>query len=439
MVDRSNERFRSGKYCIWRILAVVCIGLAWTISLSPLGGPLYAEIFPTPNTSQNEILLQELDLSNVTVLCPYPYTYSADKQSCQLKCGLVPSTGKYIGIRVIYGIIGLINIGISIFAIYRSFMIRKTMKFQHHPIFIGILSNLLLACIIGIPDVIGVDIFYCENRDIDYDTLHESPPIQLHIMGALITISAIATRLWFVMAVTLILISVSFPMKDLFYSRRNRIVIIVVEIAICAVYPFLCALGPFIPFTGYKLSEEVLFPVPVNIIVSIICENVPHTLISGVTITVIVLIIYRIHSQVQIGAEKTGKPQAVHPIEKRLLFFSITYYILISIISVSIIYTFVQEHQLEHEFRDYLAMLTLRSLYSSHNSNSTIQNQTLTLLPRQDQLLVQESRVPFNFEFYGLAIRMIFILVLPVLNFPCKKLKCKKKKTSTIVLSNKVV
>ena len=426
-----NEISRT-KYYIWRIMVVLCIIPAWIISLAPLGGPLYSEILPKPNISQNEILLEKLDLSNMTVLCPYPFIYSSDKQMCQLKCGTVYFYYTYIIKKIIYIILTLINTGITSFAIYRSIKIRKELRFQHHPIIVGIFFNLVLSFLMGIPDLIGSDIFYCENREIDYDTLHENPPIQLNVMGALVTIFGNSTRLWFLMALVLILLSVSFPMRDLFGSVRNRIVILTIEIIICIFVPCILTMARFTPFTGYKLSEDVLLPTSANPIVSIVCGVVFHLTISSVTFTVILLIIYKIHSQMQLGAGMSGKPQSVHPIEKRLIFFSVVFFLMTLVISVSLITNFVRDNQLQHQINDYFAKITLQSPFYIPKFGSSMLNQTLSLLMPEDQLLVQDSVKPFVFEIRGLTIRMMFIFVLSMLNFPCSKMNCKKRREGNV-------
>ena len=414
------------KYCLWRLIAVMCIVFAWVATLAPYASPVYTKLIPAPNISQNGLLLEKLNLSNVTVLCPDPFIYSAGKQLCQVKCGTAFLGYDHYSKRCLYTIVGIINIVISVAAFIRIIKIRKELKFEHHPIFIGVIVNLIQSFVIGIPDIIGSDIFYCENKDIDFDFLNENPPIQLHIIGALVSLLGISNRLWFIMAIALIFLSVSFPLKDLFRPRRNRIVIGIVEIAVCFVYPLVGALSAFIPFSGYRLSDSVLLPVHTNRTLGTIFSYAPHLLISAVTITIIVLIIYKIHSKLQNGSDETGKKQSMNPLEKRLLLFSFIYFILIAIICLFLITNSIRQNRLEHELNDFFAMLTLRSPYNSYaTDSSSMLNQTLTLLTPEDQLLVQDRIMPFLFQINGMAIRIMFIFVLPVLSFP--DIRCIKK------------
>ena len=400
-------------------MTVICIVLAWVISLSPFGTSPFVETIPAPSISQNELLLEKLNLSNVMIFCPDPFIYSAGKQLCQVKCGTAFLGYDHYSKRCLYTIVGIINIVISVAAFIRIIKIRKELKFEHHPIFIGVIVNLIQSFVIGIPDIIGSDIFYCENKDIDFDFLNENPPIQLHIIGALVSLLGISNRLWFIMAIALIFLSVSFPLKDLFRPRRNRIVIGIVEIAVCFVYPLVGALSAFIPFSGYRLSDSVLLPVHTNRTLGTIFSYAPHLLISAVTITIIVLIIYKIHSKLQNGSDETGKKQSMHPLEKRLLSFSVVYFSLISIICVSLVINFIKRNHIE-EMNEFLAMLTLQSPYliQGNDANSSFMlNQTSTLLTPKDQLSVQDRTMPFFLGLSDIAIRVMFIFTMPMLSF----------------------
>ena len=423
------------KYCLWRLIAVMCIVFAWVATLAPYASPVYTKLIPAPNISQNELLLEKLNLSNVTVLCPDPFIYSAGKQLCQVKCGTAFLGYDHYSKRCLYTIVGIINIVISVAAFIRIIKIRKELKFEHHPIFIGVIVNLIQSFVIGIPDIIGSDIFYCENKDIDFNFLNDNPPIQLQIVGALLSPLGISNRLWFIMAIALIFLSVSFPLKDFFGPRRNRIVVVVIEIAVCIVYPLISVLVAFIPFTGYELSDVGLLPGTPKRINRLIFGFTTHMLISGVTITLIILIIYKIHSKVQNGADETGKRQAMLPIEKRLMFFSLIYFILLILIGMVLIANFISINRIRYQRNDFFAMLTLQSPYMSNAINSTsMLNRTLTLLSPQDQLLVRDGMMPFDFQINGMIIRLMFVTVLPVLNFTCCKIDCRRKKEKQVVV-----
>ena len=425
-----------GKLCLWRTLSGVCIFTSWFVSLMALPAPLFNHLTPELNASINEVLLDKLNLSNYTVSCPEHYIYKEGIQRCQLVCGnykiLFPQLNLFK--RLFISAIAIVNIGITLLASIRWVRIRKQTKFQHHPIIIGVLVNLLQAFIMGIPDIIGGDIIYCGGKEIDYGTFNNIPTLQLHLLGGILSFLGLSNRLWFTSALVLILVSVSFPLRDLFGTNKKRTIIITIEVIICVVYPMVCALVPFVPFSGYRLSQEILLPLPANSIISIICSSLPHLLISPVTMTLVVVIVYKIHSQLHLINNNKMKPQKVHPLEKRLMFFSIIYFLLNLFIALSFIIKSFRQNSIDHGINSYLALQTLQSSYSYKNDPLSVPiNQTLSLLTIEDQLLIEQVQKPFAVYLHGIGIRLQFILVLSVLNISCQIPKfCRKKREKKV-------
>ena len=204
---RTQQEKTKNSIFVWkfgqlRVIASLCILLIWTFALAPIVHRIYSYSKPISNIAQNEMLLDKLNLSNVTVLCPEGYTFSRMEQRCSTVCGYYDNYPLPLTIckRVLLSAIAVINTGITILAIYRLIRYRKEYKFQHHPIFIGVFVNLILSIVIGVPDIIGAKIIFCEGKEIDYATLNANPTIQVHIHGFLIQVLSLSNRLWFVMA-----------------------------------------------------------------------------------------------------------------------------------------------------------------------------------------------------------------------------------------------
>ena len=425
--ENSNTRNSNRcKVCIWILIAVVCITVCWFIVLLPIPLSVASNSFPKPNISQNEMLLNTLNLSNLTVYCPDSYTFSPSEQKCTTICGYHDHYPEALTIikRVLLSLIAVFNSGISILAVIHIVKYYKQYKFQHHPIFVGVFINLVQSFVIGIPDLLGANLFFCEGRRIDYATLNENPPVQLHIQGVLVTILSISNRLWFVMAIVLIFPS-TFAFSNVLVPVRNRIIIVMIELVICVAYPLVCGLASFIPFRGYRLSEGVLLPVSANPTVRTVFGTIPQLVISGVTITVIILLLYRLHSQIQAGSIITGRKIGLLPIEKRLLVFSSIYYLLIAIITITLVFTYAFKELIDSRYNEYSSYITLLSNYSL--PNSTQLNTTLSLLSHNEQLLFQKSESFYLITITDLSIRGMFIFVSSVFNFSCPKLKiCQK-------------
>ena len=426
-----QERGQGGsKLCLFRTLSGVCIFTCWFISLVAIPAPLFNHLTPQLNRSINDILLDKLNLSTYLIICPQRYIYSEQVHRCQLTCGnykiLFPQLNLFK--RVFISAIAIVNIGITLLAIARWIRIRNQTKFQHHPIIIGVMVNLIQAVFIGVPDVIGGDIIYCGGVQIDYDSFNNIPSVQLHLLGGLFAFLGLSNRLWFTMALVLILVSVSFPLSDIFKSTKKKLIIITAEIVICVLYPLVSALAPLVPFTGYRLSQEIMLPLPANTIISVLCSSIPHLILSPVTMSLVVIIVYKIRSQMQLVNNNKMKPQSVHPLEKRLMFFSIIYFLLNLFITVSYITKYIRQHAIERDLSSYLALQTLQSPYAYKSDPSSIPiNQTLSLLAPSDQLLLEEVQKPIAVYLHGIGIRLQFILVLSVLNISFQKPRlCKK-------------
>ena len=433
--NKSNEEYlkkrRNINRCkvwFWRLVAVVCIIFSWFIVLVPI--PLYVarDIFPKPNISQNEMLLNKLNLSNLSVYCPDNYVFSPIEQKCATICGYHEYYPEVLTIikRVSLSLIALFNLGISILAVIHIVKYYKSFKFQHHPIFVGVFVNLAQSFVIGVPDLIGANLFFCEGRYIDYATLNENPPVQVHIQGGLVSVLSLSNRLWFVMALVLIFPS-TFAFSNVLVPIRNRVIIIIIELVICVVYPLVCGLASFIPFRGYRLSAGVQLPVSANSTVGTIFGSIPQVLISGVTITIVILLIYRIHSQIQASSKSTGRKIGLLPIEKRLIIFSSIYFLLIAIILVSLALTKSFRGLINNRYDEYSSYITLLSKYSL--PNSTQLNTTLSLLSHNDQLLFHKSDPFYLITINDLSIRGMFIFASSVFSFSCPKIKtCQKDK-----------
>ena len=427
---KEEGNFKKRKLWLWRSIALLCIIPGWLVSFAPILPIFLTESFPRSNISQNELLLNKLNLSNITVLCPEGYTFSRREQRCSTVCGYYDNYPLPLTIckRVLLSAIAVINTAVTILAIYRLIRYRKKYRFQHHPIFIGVFVNLIQAIFVGVPDILGANIFFCEKQQITYEQLNNNPTIQLHIHGAFIRFLSLSNRLWFVMALVLIFLA-TFPLKDIYRYKFNRIIIVLVEIGVCLIFPLICALVPFVPFSGYRLFQYAMTTNADDRTVEFVTNLIPQQLIGGLTSTAIVLIVYRIHSQLQIGSSRTGKHIGIQPIEKRLIYFSVVYFALNAIISFSIIIITVFMNVIRTKTNDYASYLTLNTPYASRRMPSRAINTTLFLLSSEDQMLLQ-YRNPFFIVFvHDLSIRLLFILVLSVLNFSCSKPKLCMKKT----------
>ena len=153
-----------------------------------------------------------------------------------------------------------------------------------------------------------------------------------------------------------------------------------------------------------------------------------HANLTHHTHACIVIIVYKIQWQMQLVSENTGGQQKVQPLEKRLMFFSILYFLLNLVIIISFMTKSLRDNFVEEGTNNFLAFVTLQSTFQATNSVTTIgTNKTLSLLSPADQLRVESADKPLAVYVHGIGIRMEFILVLSVLNVSCQVSCCKRK------------
>ena len=376
------------KFGKWRVIASLCILLIWTFALAPIVHRIYSYSKPISNISQNDMLLDKLNLSNVTVLCPEGYTFSRMEQRCSTVCGYYDNYPLPLTIckRVLLIAIAVINTGITILAIYRLIRYRKEYKFQHHPIFIGVFVNLILSIVIGVPDIIGTKIFFCEGKEIDYATLNANPTIQVHIHGVLIQVLSLSNRLWFVMALVYIFFS-KLSMQDIFSYKRNKVIIILLEFILCFLFPVTCAVISY--KAGYVFAPRLMMPITGDKLVGIIFGMAPQLIITGLTLTLIVLILYKIHCRTCIACVSEKQKELI-PIEKRIMFFSVLYFVLNILIVLALLSTSSSLEPFSSGSEERESLVTLKSLYSADTIRpiAGTHHQTLSLLSTTDQELI---------------------------------------------------
>ena len=413
--NKVKSSFGSWKTGQKRVLATLCILSIWIIALAPVVHKI-TSFFEPKMRSQNEMLLNKLNLSNITVLCPEGYTFSRGAQSCTTVCGYYDNYPLPLTIckRVLLSAIAVINTAVTILAIYRLIRYRRKYRFQHHPIFIGVFVNLILSIVIGVPDIIGAKSFFCNGEEVDYGTLNANPNIQVHIHGAVIQAISISNRVWFVMALLLIFLT-KCTTNNICSFRRNRIIIILVEIVICLLFPVSCAVKSY--QTGYVFAPSLMMPIVSDKLVGLIFGMIPHLSITGMTLTLIVLILYNNNNNN--NNCRNEKQKVLIPIEKRIMFFSVLYFLLNILIVMTLISTSTPQDNSSTGSEEIEALITLESYYTSDSMRfiaAGTQNRTLSLLSTPDQELIQYSTAQWNIPVQALSIRLLFIVVLSALN-----------------------
>ena len=140
---------------------------------------------------------------------------------------------------------------------------------------------------------------------------------------------------------------------------------------------------------------------------------------------------YLVQTRIQaLKMKEFGEGYQLQTIEKRLLVFSTLYFIISSIIVVSIlVHTFI-DTSINKAFDDYLAFITLNSTYTYTNISST--NETLSnLLNPFNSSLIQEPAKPLLVYIRGMGNRLMFIVVFVVITVPCCN-KSKKEKVNSL-------
>ena len=414
-IDREKPRRISVKceLVLWRLFTLVGMLLVWGVVLVPvlLSGSQSA-FEKEHNITINQQLLLKINLTGeMKITCPEHYIFSPVAKTCQPVCGQWNSAGDacYYIERVVFALIAIIGIITGIVALITWLCSFSTWQFQHHPIFMAIIVNLLQSVSIGIIDIPGRYYFTCGGVDIDNLTLENNPTIRTQILGAIIHSLALSNRIWFFVALTYILLRIWFPLRDFFNTNRKKIILIIIEMITCVLIPILTEVVTFSTGARYINSSKIALLVSDNRLLSAVFGFVPHALIASLTMTIILLIIYKIRSQVIINNTK------ILPIEKRLLFFSAIYFVLTVIVALSVSIHLVIDSNLEYQRDEYRSTITLNSILHPTNSSFAGTNFTVSsLLPLEDRLRITSTSAPLLIYLSGASNRMMFIVVFAV-------------------------
>ena len=401
-----------------------------------LPGILHAfpNLIPTLNTTTNEELLQSINVTSIIVRCPDQYVYSEVSTKCQPACGRWSNCG-YVCLylkHALLAITALVGVIVSTYAVFSWIRFRHTWKFQHYPILFCICVNLLLSISFCVSDIPGVFVFYCHTKTIALNDLNQDAGIHIQIQGTLLHYLGLSNRLWFLMALLHILLMVTFPMKNIFAERKARLITLVVENSLCFGLPVVFEVVPYAFGIRYYFFDEIDMPTLDNVIANSLVGFTPHVIITCLTMTLVICILYKTRIQA-LKMKEFGEGYQLQTIEKRLLVFSTLYFIISSIIVVSIlVHTFI-DTSINKAFDDYLAFITLESPYIDLNTTST--NKTLRLLKEflspSDQGLIEEVTAPFLFFLRGMGNRLMFIAVFVVVNVRCSCRRKQSRKEST--------
>ena len=350
---------------------------------------------------------------------------------CHPACGRWSNCG-YACLYVKHAVIAisaLVGLVVSTYAVFSWIKLRHTWKFQHYPILFCICVNLLLSISFCVSDIPGVFVFYCHTKTIALNDLNQDAGIHIQIQGTLLHYLGLSNRLWFLMALLHILLMVTFPMKNIFAERKARLITLVVENSLCFGLPVVFEVVPYAFGIRYYFFDEIDMPTLDNVIANSLVGFTPHVIITCLTMTLVICILYKTRIQA-LKMKEFGEGYQLQTIEKRLLVFSTLYFIISSIIVVSIlVHTFI-DTSINKAFDDYLAFITLNSTYTYTNISST--NETLSnLLNPFNSSLIQEPAKPLLVYIRGMGNRLMFIVVFVVITVPCCN-KSKKEKVNSL-------
>ncbi|KAI6647911.1 hypothetical protein LOD99_8372 [Oopsacas minuta] len=410
-VDKPRRISVKLEIILWRIFIIIGMLLVWSVVLIPVLLSSTQGVFEFPhNTTINEELLIKANLTNKIVTCPFQYKFSPVVNSCQPICGKWSSCGPicYYFERATYTIIAIAGIITSCVALVTWIRLSSNWKFHHHPIFIGIIVNLIQSIAIGIIDIPGAYYFTCGGKDVDDLSVEKDHALRTQILGAIIHSFALSNRIWFVVALIYILLRISFPLREIFTTRKMKIILITIEIIVCICIPLLTEVITFATGSLYVHSPKILLPVPDNRLFAAFFGFVPHAFITSFTMSVILLIIYKIRTQIMANNTK------IQGIEKRLLFFSGLYFLLTVIVAVSVSIHLVIDSELGYRVEEYRATLTLNSMVQPTNNSFASNNTVLSLLPIEDRLRITDVSVPLQIYLSAASNRLMFIVVFAV-------------------------
>ena len=337
-----RKRYKRLFQVIYTIFLVLAIFIIWICLIVPITvGALYkspptnitrpyVELLNNTITTNTSILPQRCHSgnesavhSNITITCPTNYVFNCTM--CIPICGLWHPYGEsyFTAYRVttiitsvaqfIFSFIGFIVL-LKVPGSFKVPQINYLFMF-----FNAVIFNFLLAVIA----ISGPYNFFCQRQDEDYSIVAQDPPVYVSVVGFVMHFAYLSFNFWFVCATVNLMIIVLFPQLRITESRKSQIVLFTIEATISFAFSLIIPSIFLIFFKHYSFFRTPHHPYPADPIIALIFIVVPLLLSTAVSLTIIVIALYKLQMRKLSFIENKENAIKLEGFEIRLIIFTV--------------------------------------------------------------------------------------------------------------------
>ena len=409
---------------------------------------------PSLNLTRDVILNSSIQ----SILCINSFIYSPNDSFCFPSCDWDPFDANFaIAKQVLFILINVTGLILGVCTLVGWVATscvdwkKKRMKFDFQlartSLFVVMICSLILVIINLTVDLLNRDYLYCSSGSDgqqylpahlnQYTSSDESVKVVINLIGALYHYFSLCSLIWLSISYFNIFLIVFFPLTD---RNKRKTLVFVIE----CVVGFVTPLVPIILAVGidsdspygvvYTLQQIYVFDAWLNTIL----HNWPYFLISGVIITLAILIVLKLRLNSVRSKQNLGKSMKLTELEKRLLAHSLVLMTILTLIGIQLLFVNSTADSYHFLIEEYILCSTVNSPVRMvfNGSNTTFLAYRVNTIGGTgvcNRLLNDANNRYPSWAYMLLAVSFRIIWFIPfVVLIPCCSCRCGKKLTPVI-------
>ena len=413
-------RYKRTFRVVYTVLLILSIGIIWISLVGPLAvgflsRPSLQNLTRTSVETLNNSLSRNPEFlpskcvangtntsSNYSISCPEDYVFNCTM--CVPICGLWHPSGEsyYIGYRVTTILAAVIDLFFSLFGLIILIKVPSTFKFPQINYLFMFINAVVFSLILTAAALPGPYLFFCEQRKEDYAIVAADPALYLTIIGIFAHYSYFSFNLWFLCAVLNVFFIVYFPSWQILQSRKNKIILFVIESCISFGIPPLFPIIYLAIFREYTFIRLPQIPFIIDPLPGLVFIIFPLLVVTALSLTIISLTIYKLQLQKLVVMAGQHKIQ-LRSNEIRLVIFAISLGIVVFVVFLEISFDIRNSKILQFYLEEFWSCVTIKD------------NLNLFMLPNStcDKTYLSYSYPVFTYVGdVGLGVWSILLLVI---------------------------
>ena len=371
-------RYKRTFRVVYTVLLILSIGIIWISLVGPLAvgflsRPSLQNLTRTSVETLNNSLSRNPGFlpskcvangtntsSNYSISCPEDYVFNCTM--CVPICGLWHPSGEsyYIGYRVTTILAAVIDLIFSLFGLIILIKVPSTFKFPQINYLFMFINAVVFSLILTAAALPGPYLFFCEQRKEDYAIVAADPSLHITIIGVIAQLSYFSFNLWFLCAVLNVFFIVYFPSWQILQSRKNKLILFVIESCISFGIPPLFPIIYLAIYREYTFVRLPQIPFTTDQIALLIFVVFPLLTITAISLTLIVLTIYKLQLQ-KLVVMGTRQRIQLRPFEIRLVIFAICLGVVVFVVFLEASFDVRNNKIVQFYLEEFWSCLTLKN------------------------------------------------------------------------------